>query len=95
MDLGAESDFTEFPAYLELEKEPYYLVRSDKGYQLLSSICPHHGGEVLDWGSCFMCPDHGWRFEYTEGVCVNGPDAKMYASPVTVEDGRLIVEKLP
>ena len=49
MDLGAESDFTEFPAYLELEKEPYYLVRSDKGYQLLSSICPHHGGEVLDW----------------------------------------------
>jgi nitrite reductase/ring-hydroxylating ferredoxin subunit len=39
-----------------------------------------------------MCPDHGWRFEQSEGVCVNGPRARMFGCPVTVEDGRLIVE---
>jgi len=95
MDLGAETDFTEFPTVIDLEKASYFLVKSDKGYKLLSTNCPHQGGEVVDWGSCFMCPDHGWRFEYTEGTCVNGPDAEMYSSPVVVEHGRLIVQELP
>ena len=49
-------------------------------------------GEVLDWGGVFMCPDHGWRFEYTEGVCVNGPNSRMISFPVAVENGRLIAE---
>jgi nitrite reductase/ring-hydroxylating ferredoxin subunit len=47
-------------------------------------------GEVIDWGGVFMCPDHGWRFEKTEGVCINGPNSKMTAFPVNVESGRLI-----
>ena len=92
MDLGAEMDFTEFPACIELEKESYFLVKSDKGYKLLSSNCPHQGGEVVDWGSCFMCPDHGWRFEMSAGVCINGPNARMESILVTLRDGRLIAQ---
>ena len=71
----------------------YFLARSRKGvYQLLSNVCPHQAEEVVDWSGVFMCPAHGWRFEYTEGVCVNGPNAKMVGFPVSVENGRLIAE---
>ena len=93
MDLGAETDFAQFPALIEMDKESYFLVQGKDGYLLLSTICPHHGGEVVDWGTCFMCPDHGWRFEYKEGVCVNGPNARMWSTNVTVENGRLIAQE--
>ena len=91
-DLGPESSFTKFPAPILLDGDSYYLVRGKKGYQLLSMVCPHPGGEVVDWGAVFMCPDHGWRFEQTEGVCINGPYARMLAFAVSVQQGRLIAE---
>ena len=91
-DLGPESSFDKFPAQIELDGEPYYLVRGRKGYQLLSTVCPHQGGEVVDWGSVFLCNDHGWRFEKTEGECINGPYSRMLGFSVTVQQGRLIAE---
>ncbi len=92
MDLGPESAFTKFPAAVNLGDESYYLVKGKKGYLLLSAVCPHHGGGVIDWGSVFMCPDHGWRFEHSEGVCINGPNARMFSFPVNVQEGHLIVQ---
>ena len=92
MDLGPEGSFNKFPAEIVLGGESYFLVRSKKGYQLLSSVCPHHGGEVVNWGTTFMCPDHGWRFEMKEGVCINGPNARMYSFPVTISGGHLFAE---
>lgn len=92
MDLGLEASFSKFPAAISVGESCYFLVRSNKGYKLLSAVCPHQGGEVVDWGSCFMCPDHGWRFELTEGECINGPNARMDALSVTVLNGRLFVE---
>ena len=92
MDLGPESSFTQLPTLVDVGDWSYFLVKDKAGYKLLSNVCPHHGGEVLDWGTQFMCPDHGWRFEKTDGVCVNGPNAKMTAFPVTVADGRLIAD---
>jgi nitrite reductase/ring-hydroxylating ferredoxin subunit len=92
IDLGPESSYTKFPAPIYVKDYSFFLVRGKKGYRLLSTVCPHSGGEVVDWGTTFMCPDHGWRFEQSEGVCVNGPRARMFGCPVTVEDGRLIVE---
>ena len=92
MDLGPESAFTKFPAAISLEGQSYYLVHGKKGYLLLSAVCPHYGGPVVDWGSVFMCPDHGWRFEQSEGVCINGPNARMLSFPVTVREGRLIAD---
>ncbi len=92
VDLGLESSFTKFPAEISLNDEAYYLVHGKKGYLLLSAVCPHQGGQVSDQGSGFLCPDHGWRFEYTQGECVNGPRSRMDSYPVIVQDGRLIAE---
>ena len=92
-DLGLESDYFKLPAPVTVRDWSYFLVRSRKGvYQLLSNVCPHQAEEVVDWTGVFMCPAHGWRFEYTEGVCVNGPNAKLVGFPVIVEDGHLIAE---
>jgi nitrite reductase/ring-hydroxylating ferredoxin subunit len=89
MDLGPESSFTKFPAQLYLKDWPFFLMRNGDGYKLLSAICPHQGGEVVDWGTTFLCPDHGWRFEQRDGVCINGPNSKMWSYEVTVQDGHL------
>ena len=93
VDIGLESEFTKLPAEVTVGDWSYFLARNRKGvYQLLSNVCPHQAVEVVDWTGVFMCPAHGWRFEYTEGVCVNGPNAKLVGFPVTVEDGHLIAE---
>ena len=92
VDLGPESSFTKFPSEVTLGNWLYYLVKGKKGYNLLSAVCPHAGGEVVSWGTTFMCPDHGWRFENEEGICINGPNARMDAFPVTPRGGHLFAE---
>ena len=92
-DLGLESDFNKLPAPVTVGDWSYFLVRSRKGvYQLLSNVCPHQAEEVVDWTGVFMCPAHGWRFEYTEGVCVNGPNARLVGFAVAIQNGHLIAE---
>ena len=77
-----------FPATIELAGGDFYLARSRKGeYKLLSSLCPHSLGTIYLEDTCFMCPSHGWRFEYYEGNCINGPNAQMYSFAVTARDG--------
>ncbi len=91
VDLGLESSFNEFPSAVSIGRDDYFLARGKDGvYHLLSAICPHSWGRIVRWDSCFMCPDHGWRFEMNEGVCVNGPRAQMYNFPVTLNEGHLI-----
>ena len=92
MDLGPEASFTKFPVPISVGDLPYFLVRNKRGYLLLSSVCPHQGGEVVHWDSCFMCPDHGWRFELTEGECINGPNGRLTAFSVIVRAGHLFAE---
>ena len=91
--LGPEASFDKFPAPLSVDGEDYFLTLGKDGvYHLLSAVCPHRWGNIIQWDSCFMCPDHGWRFELTEGICVNGPNSRMYAILVTVRDGHLIAD---
>ena len=92
MDLGPESAFSKFPVLIKSEEESFYLARGKKGYLLLSTECPHSGGLVSDEGAVFMCPNHGWRFEHTQGECLNGPNARMISFPVTVQGGHLIAD---
>ena len=90
VDLGPESSFEEFPAPVEIGRDDYFLAKGKDGtYLLLSAICPHSWGTIVQWDTCFMCPDHGWRFEFGEGICINGPRAQMYHFPVTIKDGHL------
>ena len=92
VDLGPESSFTKLPAEIFVDDEAFYLVYGRKGYLLLSRVCPHQGGEVTDQGQAFSCPEHGWRFEHTQGECVNGPLSRMNSFSVSVQEGRLVAE---
>ena len=91
VDLGEESSFTEFPALVKVGDASYFLVRGRDGYKLLSTVCPHQGGEIMDEGDeLFVCDGHGWQYEKSEGICANRPDFRMKAFLVTVQDDRLI-----
>ena len=93
VDLGAEDSFAQFPAALALADGDFFLARSRKGeYKLLSALCPHSWGTIYLEDTCFMCPSHGWRFEYYEGNCINGPIAQMYSFAVTARNGHLFAE---
>ena len=92
-DLFHQIHFDEVPS---LQDQDYFLAKGKDGvYRLLSTRCPHRWGEIIEWDTCFMCPDHGWRFEMSGGVCINGPYARVEAIPVTLRDGRLIAQLPP
>ena len=41
-----------------------------------------------------MCPDHGWRFEKSEGICVNGPNSRMESATVVIKGDVLFAQML-
>ena len=90
VDLGDAASFTELPATVVIDDYEFFLAQSKEGnYKLLSSLCPHSWGTIFHEDNCFMCPTHGWRFEVSEGICVNGPNANMYSFEVAARDGHL------
>ena len=50
VDLGAESDFSDLPKLVKVGTANYFLVKGNEGYRMLSTLCPHQGGEVEDVG---------------------------------------------
>ena len=91
VDLGEESSFTAFPAPVKVGDASYFLVHGRDGYKLLSTVCPHQGGEVMDEGDeLFTCDGHGWQYEKGEGTCMTRPDFRMKAFLVTVRENRLV-----
>jgi CMP-N-acetylneuraminate monooxygenase len=66
-----------------------FRVRSEDGIRLLSSACPHMGGEVRDIGTRFECPLHGWTFDHSTGTCLNAPGAALSEIETFERDGRL------
>lgn len=91
VDLGEESAFTSFPAPVKVGDASYFLVRGRDGYKLLSTVCPHQGGEIMDEGDdTFVCDGHGWQYEKGEGACVTRADFRMKAFLVTVQQSRLV-----
>jgi nitrite reductase/ring-hydroxylating ferredoxin subunit len=92
VDLGEAAAFTEFPATVVIDDFEFYLAQGrDGAYSLLSSLCPHSWGAIYREDNCFVCPSHGWRFDLSDGVCINGPNARMYTFEVTTRDGHLFV----
>ena len=90
-DLGEEDSFTAFPALVRVGDASYFLVRGRDGYKLLSTVCPHQGGEIMDEGDdLFVCDGHGWQYDKGEGLCTSRPDFRMKAFLVTVQNGRLV-----
>ena len=94
IDLGAVADFPELPARVRLDNgEELWLSKARDGkYRLLSMVCPHAYGRVVKWDKSFLCPDHGWRFEEGQGICVNGPRSQLFYHQVVVANGRLVAD---
>ena len=93
IDLGPETSFEKLPAPVTIRLKDYFLARDSSGvYRLLWTRCPHQWGVIVEWDNCFLCPDHGWRFELSEGICVNGPNARMEFVPVVARDGHLFAQ---
>ncbi len=60
VDLGPESSFTDLPKLVKVGTANYFLIRDQDGYRMLSTMCPHQGGEVEDVGEdVFVCDGHG------------------------------------
>ena len=92
-DLGEEDTFTRFPAPVKVGDASYFLVRGQDGYKLLSTVCPHQGGEIMDEGDdLFVCDGHGWQYEKSGGggSCPGRPDFRMKAFLATVQEGRIV-----
>lgn len=91
VDLGEESSFTDLPKLLNVGTANYFLIKGEEGYRMLSTLCPHQGGEVEDVGEdVFVCDTHGYEYEKNGGRCVNNPDLRMKVFLVTQQEGRLI-----
>ena len=91
VDLGEASSFKVLPAPVKVGDASYFLVRGRDGYKLLSTVCPHQGGEVMDEGDeLFVCDGHGWQYEKSEGTCMGRPDFRMKAFLVAVKENRLV-----
>ena len=91
VDLGEESAFASLPAPVKVGDASYFLVRGRDGYKLLSTVCPHQGGEIADEGDeLFVCDGHGWQYEKGEGVCITRADFRMKSFLVTLQNDHLV-----
>ncbi len=91
VDLGEESSFSGLPAPVKVGDASYFLVHGRDGYKLLSTVCPHQGGEIMDEGDeLFVCDGHGWQYEKDEGACATRADFRMKAFLVTLQNGHLV-----
>ena len=92
VDIGPVENFTTLPAEFTVEGKRYFLVRSEEHWVALSAVCPHKGGDVVDQGDVFSCPQHGWTFDKQSGRCLNVSRAALEPIPVQNQDGRLVFQ---
>jgi CMP-N-acetylneuraminate monooxygenase len=99
IDLGPTSQFGDIPARIELEGKIFFLIcdpvspapgSHNANYQLLSNICPHMSGQILDKGDCFECPNHGWQFDRRNGQGLTVPGQRMRRFRVEQRGQRLV-----
>jgi CMP-N-acetylneuraminate monooxygenase len=84
------------PATVVLQGRPFLVTEPRRGeYALLSTVCPHAGGHVVDKGSHFECPNHLWRFDRMSGECINTPGQRLSRVPIEIEDGRMFAAVPP
>lgn len=82
--------YESLPAQVEVDGEPYWLIRPEAGgYLLLSALCPHAGGEVRAMEGTFFCPLHFWTFDLEDGTCTNMPGERLIRRGVEERDGEL------
>ena len=91
VDLGPESDFTQLPQQIKIGAANYFLIKTPEGYRMLSTLCPHQGGEVEDVGDpAFVCDTHGYEYQKTDGRCLTNPNLSLRTFLVTQQNNHLI-----
>lgn len=65
-------------------------------FHAIADACPHRGaslasGAVVD--SVVSCPLHGWQFDLETGECLSQPGSQVARYSVSVEEGRLLLER--
>ncbi len=94
-DIGTIEQHATLPSAVEIKGHPFFLIKKETGYSLVSRICPHAGGEVEDDGDELYCPHHYWRFNRESGEGIFPPNCSLRAFDVTVEGNRLIAAYEP
>ncbi|MFC5448840.1 Rieske (2Fe-2S) protein [Paenibacillus aestuarii] len=89
--LGEVKQFAQFPAEILVDNKPYFLMKEDDSYTLMSRRCPHAGDTVELEDGELVCPMHGWTFEVHTGRCHNVPSARLACLDVSMKDGNLVV----
>jgi len=64
-------------------------------FYALDNECPHEGGPLgegdVDRG-CVTCPWHGFRFDLSNGACLNAPRLKVASFAVRLEGEDVLVD---
>lgn len=89
IELGPAASFSRLPAPVDVRGRTFFLTGEPGALRLLSSVCPHKGGQVAEVEDRFECPKHGWQFALEDGRCLNAPGERLAAYPVEEVDGVL------
>ncbi|RAP75444.1 Rieske (2Fe-2S) protein [Paenibacillus montanisoli] len=98
--IGNVEDYTEFPANVKLNNQPYYIVEAprkddeEQRYNLISAICPHAGGIVRPHLNELICPLHYWCFDKATGESTNVPGEELDCYPLEIQDGKFMARML-
>ncbi len=88
--LGPKNLIATFPHPVDIQGETYYLTICNDQYRLLSSICPHAGGQVVIYDDKLVCPLHMWTFDASSGQCLVVRGASLEHYEVKEEQGQLV-----
>lgn len=82
--------------FVALVKGRYVAVfKVGQTFYAMDNRCQHAGASLGDGdliGSCIHCPWHGWRYDVTNGVCVNDPRHRLPTYPVKINGENLFIE---
>ncbi|MGO4546727.1 Rieske 2Fe-2S domain-containing protein [Paenibacillus sp. 2TAB23] len=87
--IGEVAQFNTWPTTLEIDGQPFFLVRENDSIQLLSSTCPHMGGTICHTDGVFECPVHMWKFDEKSGKCLTNKNQSMKPIDTIIEDGMI------
>jgi nitrite reductase/ring-hydroxylating ferredoxin subunit len=79
----------------KIDKHPYAICNHEGEIHCLDGECPCTGGPLGQGAirhDMLVCPWHGWRFDYRNGVCAYDDSIKIAKYPVKIEGEDILVD---
>ena len=81
--------------FLTIDKKGFFVHKNESGSILIfDQRCPHQAtaitGEALE-DKTLSCPKHGWKFDITNGECIDQGDKPLKQLKHKIENNRLFV----